>query len=85
MPWSVRNADRLFFSFPLLPRPTPLPVFQHPLLSSFLACLLASLKIPAAGLLLPLTPSIVFCLLFAIVGCVSVVADGGSGGKKEAK
>jgi len=46
---------------------------------------LLAIKIPAAGLLLPLSPSIVFCLLFAIVGCVSVVADGGSGGKKEAK
>jgi len=63
MPWSVRNADRLFFSFPLLPRPTPLPVFQHPLLSSFLACLLASfLPFPLASFsflsLLPAPPPI---------------------------
>lgn len=95
------QRDRLFFSFPLLPRPPPLSPFPTPV-AFFLSCLLASFssrvfsflslllspllatKIPAVGLFVT-TRSVYRLLLFAIVGCVSVVADGGSGGKKEAK
>ncbi len=92
------QRDRLFFSFPLLPRPPLSPRFQRPLLSSFLACLLflflwrlfsflsllyplLATKIPAVGLLLPLTPSIVCCCcccccLPSLVVCVCVCRSG---------
>lgn len=83
------------------PPPTPSPRFPTPAafflscllpsfssrVFSFLSLLLPPLlaiRIPAVGLFVT-THSVHRLLLFAIVGCVSVVADGGSGGNKEAK
>lgn len=97
-PGRCAQRDRLFFSFPLLSLfPTPAAFFLSCLLAfplasfSFLSLLppLLAIRIPAAGLFVCLftTHSVHRLLLFAIVGCVvSVVADGGSGGKeREAK